>query len=141
MCRLLISARQGRQAQTLLQERSRKLGKIESFASVVRRRQELDGRGGVPRRQALKSRGKYDSLKRPSLELIESVGPNSRDLANEVEKLSLYLGDRKGHRAGRRRRGRHPSTNRRALSRSGDALGDRDLPRLLPHARRGALGP
>jgi hypothetical protein len=27
--------------------------------------------------------------------LVESVGPNSRELANEVEKLSLYVGDRR----------------------------------------------
>jgi DNA polymerase III subunit delta len=63
-------------------------------------------------------------------ELVSNVGPNLRQLTSEVEKLALYTGDR-------------PQINvddvdsivtRNKQARAfalGDALGDRDLPRLL----------
>jgi DNA polymerase-3 subunit delta len=63
-------------------------------------------------------------------ELVNRVGPNARQLETEVEKLSLYAGDR-----GRIEFAdvaaicsRNKSARAFAL---GDALGDRDLPRLL----------
>jgi len=63
-------------------------------------------------------------------ELISRVGPNPRQLETEVEKLCLFIGDRN--------RVELPDVNaicsRNKSARAfalGDALGDRDLPRLL----------
>jgi DNA polymerase-3 subunit delta len=63
-------------------------------------------------------------------ELINRVGPNPRQLETEVEKLCLFIGDRN--------RVELPDVNticsRNKSARAfalGDALGDRDLPRLL----------
>ncbi len=63
-------------------------------------------------------------------ELVSRTGPNQRQLETEVEKLSLYVGDRPEI-------GLEDVTaicTRNKLARAfalGDALGDRDLPRLL----------
>lgn len=63
-------------------------------------------------------------------ELIERVGPHARQLDNEIEKLALYVG-------GRREIGLddvHAICTRNKTARAfalGDALGDRNLPRLL----------
>jgi DNA polymerase III subunit delta len=79
--------------------------------------------------KALKSRGKTISDEALA-ELIESVGPNSRELANEAEKLSLYVGDRKDIEPGDVSAIVTRNKQARAFA-LGDALGDRDLPRLL----------
>lgn len=63
-------------------------------------------------------------------ELVQAVGPNLQLLRHEVEKLSLYVGDRQRI---------EPADVRAVVSRQkqarafalGDALGDRDLPRML----------
>jgi DNA polymerase III subunit delta len=62
--------------------------------------------------------------------LIESVGPNSRELANEVEKLSLYVGARDAIEVGDVAAVVTRNKQARAFA-LGDALGDRNLPRLL----------
>ena len=63
-------------------------------------------------------------------ELVNSVGPNARQLASEVEKLALYVGDRTEIELPDIAAivTRNKSSRAFAL---GDALGDRDLPRLL----------
>jgi DNA polymerase-3 subunit delta len=63
-------------------------------------------------------------------ELVQNVGPNRRELANEVEKLLLYVGDRARIEPDDVRAvvTRHKQARAYAL---GDALGERDLPRLL----------
>jgi len=65
-------------------------------------------------------------------ELVAHVGPNGRQLNSEIEKLALYVGDRAEIEVGdvtavvtRNKQGRAFAL--------GDALGDRDLPRLLRH--------
>ena len=63
-------------------------------------------------------------------ELINSVGPNSRQLANEVEKLSLYAGGRTELELADVRAIITRNKQARAFA-LGDALGERDLARLL----------
>src|SRR5216117_2512028 len=68
-------------------------------------------------------------------ELVASVGPNVRQLNNEIEKLALYVGDRAEIEVG----DVTAVVTRNKLARAfalGDALGDRDLPRLLLSRRR-----
>jgi len=63
-------------------------------------------------------------------ELVSRVGPNARQLDNEVEKVSLYVGDRKEIEFD----DVTAICTRNKMARAfalGDALGDRDLPRLL----------
>jgi len=62
--------------------------------------------------------------------LVSYVGPHARQLHNEVEKLAVYVGDRAEIGAGDVEAivTRHKQARAFAL---GDALGDRDLPRLL----------
>src|SRR5262245_23147413 len=63
-------------------------------------------------------------------ELIDRVGPNARQLDSEIEKLSLYVGDRK--EIGAEDVAAICTRNKMARAFAlGDALGDRDLPRLL----------
>src|ERR1041385_4138484 len=63
-------------------------------------------------------------------ELINRVGPNARQLDSEIEKLSLYVGARKEVEF----EDVESICTRNKMARAfalGDALGDRDLPRLL----------
>lgn len=63
-------------------------------------------------------------------EFVASVGPNLRQLDNELEKLSLYVGDRTEIT----RDDVRAVVSRQKLARAfalGDAFGDRDLPRAL----------
>ncbi len=63
-------------------------------------------------------------------ELVNRVGPNPRQLDNEAEKLCLYVGDR--GRIELRDVTAICTQNKSARAFAlGDALGDRDLPRLL----------
>ncbi|MEI7730702.1 MAG: DNA polymerase III subunit delta [Verrucomicrobiota bacterium] len=63
-------------------------------------------------------------------ELVTRVGPNLRQLTSEAEKLSLYVGDRK--QIGLRDVLAVVSQNKQARAFAlGDALGDRNLPKLL----------
>jgi DNA polymerase-3 subunit delta len=63
-------------------------------------------------------------------ELVTRVGPNPRQLDNEVEKLCLYAGDRKKLEVADVAAICTRNKTARAFA-LGDALGDRDLPRLL----------
>src|SRR6185503_2291227 len=63
-------------------------------------------------------------------ELINNVGPNLRQLGNEVEKLALYVGDRAQIEVEDVSAIVTRNKQARAFA-LGDALGDRDLPRLL----------
>ena len=63
-------------------------------------------------------------------ELVHRIGPNARQLDSEIEKLTLYVGDQKQIAVD----DVQAITTRNKTSRAfalGDALGDRDLPRLL----------
>jgi DNA polymerase-3 subunit delta len=63
-------------------------------------------------------------------ELVNSIGPNHRQIESEVEKLSLFAGDRA--EIGLADVKAIVTRNKQARAFAvGDALGDRDLPRLL----------
>ena len=126
--RLLISAGKVDKRKTFYKTLE-KLGKVEAFAAWSVDDKNWIGEAETLVLKALKSRGKEISDEALA-ELIESVGPNSRELTNEVEKASLYVGDRKQI---------NPADVAAVVTRNkqarafalGDALGDRDLPRLL----------
>jgi DNA polymerase-3 subunit delta len=106
-----------------------KIGTVESFAgwSVDDRDWASQAEGWV-----LKSiRARQKEISDEALaELISRVGPNARQLETEVEKLSLYVGDRKDIEL----EDVSAICTRNKMARAfalGDALGDRDLPRLL----------
>ena len=126
--RLLISAGKVDKRKTFYKTLE-KLGKIESFAAWSVDDKNWMGEAESLALKALKSRGKTISDEALA-ELIESVGPNSRELANEAEKLSLYVGDRKDIEPGDVSAIVTRNKQARAFA-LGDALGDRDLPRLL----------
>ncbi len=63
-------------------------------------------------------------------ELVSRVGPNARQLENEIEKLCLFAGDRKKIEFADVAAICSRNKTARAFA-LGDALGDRDLPRLL----------
>ncbi len=126
--RLLISASKVDKRKTFYKT-IEKIGEVESFAAL-----SLDDKDWASKAEdhALKQ---LNALKKSigdeALgELVSNVGPNLRQLTSEVEKLALYVGAR-------------PQINvedvnaivtRNKQARAfalGDALGDRDLPRLL----------
>ena len=63
-------------------------------------------------------------------ELVARIGPNPRQLENEIEKLSVFPGDRKRIEFADVTAVCSQNKTARAFA-LGDALGDRDLPRLL----------
>jgi len=106
-----------------------KLGQIESFDgwSVDSRDWAAQAETFVLR--ALRERGKEISDEALS-ELVSRVGPNSRQLATEIEKVALYVGDRKEIALD----DVSAICVRNKMARAfalGDALGDRNLPNLL----------
>ncbi|MCI0744091.1 MAG: DNA polymerase III subunit delta [Verrucomicrobia subdivision 3 bacterium] len=106
-----------------------KLGTAEAFAAWSIDDKNWVGEAETLASRALKARGKEISDEALA-ELIESVGPNSRELANEVEKLSLYVGEKK--RITPEDIAAVVTRNKQARAFAlGDALGERDLPRLL----------
>lgn len=80
-------------------------------------------------RRALRAR-KKDIGEEALAELVNTVGPNRQQLASEVEKLSLYVGDRGTIEPADVRAIVTRNKQARAFALA-DALGDRDLPRVL----------
>ena len=106
-----------------------KLGAVESFAGWSVDDRDWAGQAEAWASKALRARQKEISDEALS-ELVNRVGPNARQLDNEVEKVALYVGDRKQIEFD------DVATicTRNKMARAfalGDALGDRDLPRLL----------
>jgi DNA polymerase-3 subunit delta len=106
-----------------------KLGTIESFGGLSVDDKNWAGQAEAKVLEALRARQK-DISEEALAELVSRVGPNTRQLASEVEKLTLYVGER----------GRIEYDDVRAVcirnkaARAfalGDALGDRNLPELL----------
>jgi DNA polymerase III subunit delta len=79
--------------------------------------------------QALRAR-KKDISEEALAELLNNIGPNHRQLESEVEKLSVYVGSRGQIDLDDVRAIVTRNKQARAFA-LGDALGDRDLPRLL----------
>jgi DNA polymerase-3 subunit delta len=106
-----------------------KLGTVEAFAAWSPDDRDWADRAEVAARDALRKRQK-DISEAALGELIERAGFNARQLDNEIEKLCLYAGDRKKIELADVSAicSRNKTAKAFAL---GDALGDRDLPRLL----------
>ncbi len=106
-----------------------KLGKVEGFAGL-----SVDDKDWADKAETWARKGIRDRQKEISeealAELVKRIGPNARQLDTEVEKLSLYVGDRKNIEFDDVSAicSRNKAARAFAL---GDALGDRDLPRLL----------
>ena len=106
-----------------------KLGTVETLAGWSADDRDWADQAEAWGRKALRARQKEipdDAL----AELINRVGPNARQLDNEIEKLSLYAADREEIRLEDVAAVCTRNKTARAFA-LGDALGDRDLPRLL----------
>lgn len=106
-----------------------KIGSVESVESWSIDDRDWADRAEAWARKALLSRQKGISNEALA-ELVSRIGPNARQLDNEIEKLSLYVGERKTVEADDVAAICTRSKMARAFA-LGDALGDRDLPRLL----------
>jgi DNA polymerase III subunit delta len=126
--RLLISAGKVDKRKTFFKTLD-KIGQVESFAgwSVDDRDWATQAEAWVIK--AVRARGKQISDEALA-ELVDCVGPNARQLDNEVEKVTLYVGERGEIRTEDVAAVCTRNKSARAFA-LGDALGDRDLPRLL----------
>src|SRR5579871_627331 len=106
-----------------------KVGGVESFAGWSADDGDWVQQAEIWARQALRDRKKEISDEALG-ELVSNVGPNARLLASEVEKLSLFLGSRNEVEVGDVATIVTRNKTARAFA-LGDALGDRDIPRLL----------
>ena len=106
-----------------------KLGAVEFHPGLSMEDRDWAQRAESFARQECRDR-KKDIAGEALAELVISVGPNLRELSQEVEKLSLYVGDRPSISLADVSAivTKHKQARAFAL---GDALGDRDLPRLL----------
>lgn len=106
-----------------------KLGKVETLAGMSADDRDWADRAEAWAREALRERRK-DIATDALSELISRVGPHTRQLDSEIEKLSIFVGDRAEIRLEDVESIciRNKTAQAFAL---GDALGDRDLSRLL----------
>jgi DNA polymerase-3 subunit delta len=126
--RLLISAGKVDKRKTLYKTLE-KIAMVEGHAGL-----SIDDRDWADQAEAVALRRLNALGKRISdrvlSELVAGVGPNVRQLNNEIEKLALYVGDRANIELGDVTAVVARNKQARAFA-LGDALGDRDLPRLL----------
>jgi DNA polymerase III subunit delta len=106
-----------------------KIGKVENFAGLSVDDKDWAEQAEDWARKAIRERQKEISDEALA-ELVSRVGPNARQLDNEVEKVSLYVGNRKEIEFDDVAAICTKNKMARAFA-LGDALGDRDLPRLL----------
>src|SRR5215468_5637898 len=106
-----------------------KIGKVENFAGLSVDDKDWAEQAEDWARKAIRERHKEISDEALA-ELVSRVGPNARQLDNEVEKVSLYVGNRKEIEFDDVAAICTKNKMARAFA-LGDALGDRDLPRLL----------
>ena len=126
--RLIISAPKVDRRKTLYKTLE-KLGKVEVFPGLSLEDKDWMQQAELLARQALRERGK-DIADETLAELITRVGPNARQLYSEIEKLATYAGNRREIEAGDVALLATVNKSGRAFALA-DALGDRDLPRLL----------
>jgi len=126
--RLLISAGKVDKRKTFYKTLE-KIGTVEGHAGLSIDDRDWAGQAEAIALRQLRALGKTISDEGLS-ELVASVGPNVRQLNNEIEKLTLFVGDRLeiGVEDVQAVVTRNKQARAFAL---GDALGDRDLPRLL----------
>ena len=126
--RLLISAGDLDKRRTFYKT-IEKIGAVESFAAWSLDDKDWAGQAEMAARKELRARKKEISEEALS-ELIQAIGPHRQQLASELEKLSLYVGDRPNIEAVDVK----AIVSRNKLARAfavAEALGDRDLPRVL----------
>ena len=106
-----------------------KIGSVENFSGWSVDDKDWIERAEIAARTAVRSRQKEIS-EEALAELVSRVGPNPRQLESEIEKLCLFAGDREKIEAADVFTICTKNKTARAFA-LGDALGDRDLPRLL----------
>ena len=106
-----------------------KIGTVESFAGLSADDRNWPDQAELIVRKVLRERGK-DADDRAIQQLVENIGPNSRNLETEAEKVALFVGDRE--RITSSDVDAIVTKNRQARAFAlGDAVGDRDLSRVL----------
>lgn len=126
--RLLISAGKVDKRKTFYKTLD-KIGTVEAQASWSVDDKDWADRAENWARGAIRARQKEIS-EEALAELINRVGPNARQLDNEIEKLALYVGQREEIQLADVEAICIRNKTARAFA-LGDALGDRHLPRLL----------
>ena len=106
-----------------------KIGEVETHAGWSADKGDWTDQAEMAARKGFRDLGKQIS-EEALAELVSRIGPNPRQLDTEIEKLSLYVGDRASveYEDVEAVASRNKTARAFAL---GDALGDRDLPRLL----------
>src|SRR5581483_475003 len=126
--RLLISAGKVDKRKTFFKTLD-KIGTVENFDALSADDKDWAERAEMAARAAVRERKKEISEEALS-ELVNRVGPNTRQLETEIEKLSLFIGERKKIEFADVTTICSQNKTAKAFA-LGDALGDRDLPRLL----------
>lgn len=126
--RLLVSAGKVDKRKTFYKTLE-KLGSVEAFAAWSLDDKDWAGQAEAAALRLLRNRKKEISDEALA-ELINRVGPHSQQLASEVEKLALYVGERTEIALPDVAAIVSRNKQARAFAVS-EALGDRDLPRLL----------
>ncbi|MGA2801259.1 MAG: DNA polymerase III subunit delta [Verrucomicrobiota bacterium] len=126
--RLLISAGKVDKRKTFFKLLD-KTGLVENFSGWSADDRDWAERAEVAARMAVGAR-KKDISEEALSELVSCIGPNPRQLDNEIEKLCLFIGERRKIEAVDVSTICTQNKTARAFA-LGDALGDRDLPRLL----------
>jgi DNA polymerase III subunit delta len=126
--RLLISAGKVDKRKTFFKTLD-KIGTVENFSGWSVDDRDWAERAEIAARTAVRARQKEIS-EEALAELVNRVGPHPRQIDNEVEKLCLFAGDRNRIEFADVAAICTRNKTARAFA-LGDALGDRDLPRLL----------
>lgn len=126
--RLLVSAGKVDRRKTFFKTLE-KIGSVENFEALSADDKHWAEQAAAAALGAVRQRGKEIS-EEALAELVARVGPNTRQLENETEKLALFIGGRKTIEFADVAAVCSRNKSARAFA-LGDALGDRDLPRVL----------
>jgi len=126
--RLIISAGKVDKRKTFFKTLD-KTGSVENFSGWTADDKDWANRAEIDARAAIRARQK-EIADEALAELVNRIGPNPRLLESEIEKLCLFVGGRTQVEAGDVAAICTRNKTARAFA-LGDALGDRDLPRLL----------
>jgi DNA polymerase-3 subunit delta len=126
--RLLISAGKA-DKRRVFYKTLEKLGAVETFSAWSQDDKDWADRAELAARDALGKRGKEISQSALG-ELVDRAGANARQLETEIEKLAVFTGERKRIELADVTAICARTKTAKAFA-LGDALGDRDLPRLL----------
>ena len=126
--RLLISASEVDKRRTFYKT-VEKLGTIESHLAWSLDDKDWAGQAEMATRKELRAR-KKDISEEALAELVQAVGPHRQQLANEIEKLCLYVGESPAITGADIDAIVSRNKQARAFALA-EALGDRDLPRVL----------